>query len=146
MAEREIIELTEVLVRITPRSALHSTPTEYRAKTRIYVTDEVSNRHPKVAELAAQEAALGDRRYSTMGQYPEVDALYRKLNRAIATAKREAARAALLEAKLIGERDRVNFSRNAGCSMCPCSPGSVLGHTITRMCVPVDIWVEPKPR
>lgn len=143
MTDVEIIELADVVVRIRKRSATRSTPTEYRAKTRVYVDDEVSNRDAKVAELAAEEAALGARRHSTIGEYPEVDALYRRLNRAIGTAKRDAAYAALLEVKLIHKNDKVRFSRTAGCS-CPCSPGCVVDHTVTVMCVPVDIWVKAK--
>lgn len=143
MTDVEIIELDDVTLRLRKRSATHSTPTEYRAKTRVYVSDEVSNRDPKVAALAAEEAALGDRRHSTIGQYPEVDALYRRLNSAIGAAKREAAFTALLEAKLIHKNDKIRFSRTAGCS-CPCSPGCVVDHTVTLLCVPVDIWVEAK--
>lgn len=36
----------------------------------------------------------------------------------------------------------VSFSKNAGCSMCPCSPGFILSTRWTLNGAPVDVWFE----
>lgn len=121
-----------------------SKPHEYWAKTRVYVDDALSDQDEKVARLAAEERALGDRRFATREVYPDVDKLYDKLNRAIGAAKKQAAHDALIDAELaeFGEF-KLKFSRTAGCS-CHCSPGVVLSVRIFRGDRPVDVWVSAK--
>lgn len=98
-------------------------------KTRVYVTDEVSNESDeKLRELQAEEEVLGSRRWSTRGEFPDVDKLYDQLNRAIGRVKREVAVSA---ARKIAVDDTITgrFSRKAGCS-CPCSPGVILDRVL----------------
>lgn len=108
-------------------------------KTRVYVSDDVLTGERWV-ELHDAEENLGERRFATRGQFPDVDRLYDRLNREIMRQKRNVALYAVEQA--LGLEDVTGrFSRHAGCS-CACSPGVVLDRQIRRDGVAVDIWVE----
>jgi len=83
------------------------------------------------------------------GNHPEVDALYEKLNGHIMATKTAIAREALatIAGQLTGDTEAAardaHFSRNAGCRMCPCSPGVVIGAPVQLDGQPIDVWVEP---
>jgi hypothetical protein len=103
--------------------------------TRVYVGDDcnfLAADAYKLVELEAAEAALGERQCSTKGEFPEVDTLYKRLNRMVGRVKVQAAKelVRILSAALELENVRMphttqKFSRYAGCS-CPCSPGVIL--------------------
>lgn len=47
----------------------------------------------------------------------------------------------------LGESEiSMKFSTHAGCTVCPCSPGFILGSTVTYNGTPVDLWLEPVDR
>ncbi|HEU4753643.1 MAG TPA: hypothetical protein VFU47_11090 [Armatimonadota bacterium] len=132
------------MVRALPRGAR-----ERASSSRLYVADEVASAaDERLRELQKEESELGDRRFSTRGDFPDVDKLYDRLNRRIATVKREVALDAVRRLPRCGDVT-ARFSRYAGCS-CPCSPGVVLSRPVylevggvTRQ---VDFWVETLPR
>src|SRR5690606_30594501 len=81
-------------------------------------------------------------------QHDQPPATVDRLNRRIATVKREVALDAVRRLPRCGDVT-ARFSRYAGCS-CPCSPGVVLSRPVylevggvTRQ---VDFWVETLPR
>lgn len=122
-------------------------PAEYHAATRVYVD---ANCLPVVSEkysdLAFQEENLGDRRWSEIGLFPEVDALYKRLNREHARAANQVAQVVLaldIEGLSVPAAMKTRFSRRAGCS-CPCSPGVILPNALRLGGAPVDIWVSLK--
>jgi hypothetical protein len=61
--------------------------------------------------------------YSTKGDDPEIDKEWVRYNRAEVETIRQAAAAVFKE---IGVETGMKFSKRAGCSMCPCSPGLIL--------------------
>lgn len=103
--------------------------------TRVYIDDALADRvDAALAALTAAEAALPTgRRWSTKGEFPEVDALYRRLNRRIAKVKRDLAVAAIarFDEQWAPATKGARFSANAGCTTCSCSPGVVLSGTIS---------------
>lgn len=114
----------------------------YYANTRVYVTDKLAEQDETLKQLTTQEENLGEKRFSTRGEFPDVDKLYDRINRRIATVKREIAQQALLARGLINENVRVRFSRHAGCS-CSCSPGVVVHDVIyDENGRPADIWIS----
>lgn len=119
---------------------------------RVYVADAVAEtRSAALVELELQEQALGKRRFAQRGQHTDVDALYDRLNAEIMRVKLEIAHGVLcwLKDYVSGDfnaaDDRAFFSRNAGCDMCPCSPGVVAGAKLTWddwNGAEFDVWVE----
>src|SRR5690606_27547574 len=132
------------MVRALPRGAR-----ERASSSRLYVADEVaSTADERLRELQKEESELGDRRFSTRGDFPDVDKLYDRLNRRITTVKREVALAAGGGVPRSGEVAAV-FSRFAGCDG-RFLPGVVCGGPfvlevggVTRR---VDFGVETLPR
>ena len=117
------------------------------AKSRVYVADLLAEQSDEqLRKLSAQEADLGKLRWSQRGENADVDKLYDRLNRRIATVKR---RMALDAVRKISGYANVNgnFSRNAGCS-CGCSPGVILDRevhmTIDGYPHCVDLWLKAK--
>lgn len=111
------------------------------SRSRIYVSNSlIETGDSRIAELQAQEAALGERRFAQRGKYLDVDSLYDMLNRAIASAKRKYALEAL---HTIDEWSDVTgrFSRTAGCT-CGCSPGVVLDRELYRDGRQLDLWLD----
>jgi hypothetical protein len=139
------MDRTEIQIegyKVTIVTRYFETAAQYYKATRVYVDGTTS---AKQDELSAQEANLGDKRYSTRGEFPEVDALYRSLNREYGkNAVRAAATvvSALMLDDVLGAVTGLTFkfSRKAGCS-CPCSPGVVASQTVRLDGAPVDIWV-----
>lgn len=80
------------------------------------------------ADDAKVEALVGfpysDLKHTTKGEDPEMDKLWKRWNRATVILMRETAEKALKVAN-IDHEEKLSFSRKAGCSMCPCSPGFV---------------------
>jgi hypothetical protein len=113
-------------------------------KTRVYIDgDLITRTDATYADLEAQEENLGDRRWATKGQHPDVDTLYNRLNRRYATVSRTLATAALtrLGGKFAAAADGLKFSRNAGCTTCTCSPGNIASEVILINGRPVEtIW------
>lgn len=113
---------------------------ERSARSRVYVSDLLSDQDEKLHALSEQEANLGDDRWSHRGEKPKVDKLYDRLNRRVATVKRQLALEAVRQ--LVGyENINGSFSRYAGCS-CKCSPGVVLGRHVYVDGQPVDLWLS----
>lgn len=117
---------------------------------RIYVLDAVAEaRSADLAELQRQEQALGDKRFAERGEHPDVDDLYDRLNAEIMRVKTDIAKEALGELGHVITGDvnagveRAFFSRNAGCDMCPCSPGVIAGVRLEWQGGAFDVWVEP---
>jgi hypothetical protein len=117
---------------------------------RIYVDDTTAaNRSALLADLQQQEKALGGRRFAERGTHPAVDDLYDRLNDEIMRVKLEIAREVLvfLANAVSGDVDaaveRAFFSRNAGCDLCPCSPGVIAGVKLLWQASEFDVWVEP---
>jgi hypothetical protein len=137
---RIILTTDEYVVKAVARSG-----DERSSKSRAYVSRVLAVLHDvRLRELEEQEASLGDRRFSERGEFPDVDKLYDRLNRRVATVYREIALDALRRLEC-GDFTG-NFSRYAGCS-CPCSPGVVLSRGYysrigDRMCQ-VDLFISP---
>ncbi|MGA3524126.1 hypothetical protein [Melissospora conviva] len=133
-------------IRIQPRFYYEPMPTA------AYVDDNLAaSTDPELARLAADEAALGGRRYAQRGEHPEVDALYARLNERIASVKLRLAReivpllAGVVDGDLsVGAIDTLYFSKHAGCDMCLCSPGVVVPGSLTLGGARADIWITPK--
>ena len=95
----------------------------------VYVANEVAESvDPQLAALAEQERNLGDDRCLSRDIDPEIDDLYDRLNKRIATIKTMIAVAVLpmLGAVLDSHSrllDKVEFDAYAGCTGCKCSPG-----------------------
>ncbi len=100
---------------------------------RVYIENElVEERVPRVAVLAREEEQLGDDRFTAS---PKADKLYKELNGLIETdwlaLTRLAVNALHTEGLLLFSSPSVldsaiegaYLNRNAGCAMCPCSPG-----------------------
>lgn len=131
-------------IKVLPRTSYERLPTA------VYVSDSIAETHdPELAALAAQEAALGSLRYAPRGAHSDVDDLYDRLNARIVEVKTTIAKEALA---LLGDVVTGNlaygietafFSRKAGCDVCPCSPGVVVGSMLRIGDDVVDIWVEP---
>jgi len=118
---------------------------------RVYVADAIAEaRSADLAEHQRQERALGERRFAERGKDAEVDDLYDQLNDEIMRAKTLVAREVLaslhltVDGDLNAAIDRAFFSRNAGCDMCPCSPGVVAGTKLTWLGGAFDVWVEAR--
>lgn len=137
---RIILTTDEYVVKAVARSS-----GERSSKSRAYVSGVLAALHDaRLRELEEQEAALGDKRFSERGEFPDVDRLYDRLNRRVATVYREITLDALRRLEC-GDITG-NFSRRAGCS-CPCSPGVVLSHGYysrigDRLCQ-VDLYISP---
>lgn len=43
---------------------------------------------------------------------------------------------------LVGVSGQMKFSSNAGCTMCPCSPGFIMQRVVLYRDQPVDLWIE----
>jgi len=117
------------------------------ASSRVYVADSLAEQSDEqLRELSAQEADLGKLRWSQRGENADVDKLYDRLNRRIATVKRRMALDAVREIPGYVNVEG-DFSRYAGCS-CGCSPGVILDQEVHMMidgrshCV--DLWLEAK--
>ena len=119
--------------------------------TRVHVGDDcnfLAADAGKLVELEAAEAALGERRWSTKGKFPEVDTLYKRLNRMVGRVKSQASKelVRILSAALELEDVQMphttqKFSRYAGCS-CTCSPGVILGARFSHEGRGFDIYVS----
>lgn len=116
---------------------------------RIYVADDVAAAaSADLAEYTRQERELGSRRWAKRGQYAEVDALYDLLNQTVMDVKTGIARDVLallppsVEGNLVEAVTRASFSREAGCDICPCSPGVVAGTKLLWRGGEFDVWVE----
>ncbi len=109
---------------------------------RVYIEDElVEQRAPRVAALAREEEQLGEDRFTAT---PRANKLYKELNRLIEAdwlAVTEAAVRALHAAGLIvfhspsgleSAIEGAHLNKNAGCAMCPCSPGITVGRRMLR--------------
>lgn len=118
---------------------------EAQKKTRIYVDGE-----PDVdfTEAYAMQKANG---YAPIGTNPAEDSLFRKLNREVVKNKRAVIEALLGQPTemldLLGGM-KLSFSKYAGCSMCPCSPGFIAELPIKRIAETnqsiTDIWITRK--
>jgi hypothetical protein len=135
-------------IRIAPRRTYEALPCA------VFVADEVAaSADPRLVRLAAQEAALGELRNCPSvregGSHPEVDALYVALNERVTATKTAVARDALRELAGIVQGDvelaasGALFSHYAGCTICPCSPGVVMGTGLMLDNCAVFVWVEP---
>lgn len=116
----------------------------------VMVADSVAHdADPDLAAFAAKEANLGDLRWAERGADTTVDALYDRLNERIAATKTAVARealnaiAGLVDGDVTAAGERAMFSVHAGCRMCPCSPGVVVGSRLYIDGLPFDVWVEP---
>lgn len=139
----KVIEWGDFQVTVRTRGSAEPART-YNSKTRVYVSDEVSDAlgGDKLAELQKAVESLGDRRGAKRGLFPEVDRLYDTLNREIGKAKRTVVKN--VAEQVLGLKDvSANFSRHAGCS-CPCSPGVILGTVLRHRGAPADVWVSAK--
>jgi hypothetical protein len=125
--------------------------TSYEANPapRVYVSDAVADtRSETLVDLERQERALGEMRFAERGTHVFVDDLYDRLNAEIMRVKTEIAREVLAELGGITDGDidtavdRAWFSHNAGCDMCPCSPGVVAGARLTWNGGEFDVWAE----
>jgi hypothetical protein len=142
------------IVATTPAYSINIRPRTYwePMPTGVYVADSIAaTADPELARLVADEAALGKRRFSERGVHLDVDDLYDRLNERIAKTKLRIAREALallggvVNGDLSEEAlNRAYFSRNAGCELCPCSPGVLVPGSLEIGGKIVDIWIEPR--
>lgn len=98
------------------------------SKTRLFWTEKWDG------SMLSKEFVLGERPEITVrGDYPEIDKAWDRYNKQNLRIVREAIVKALNE--MVGYRyevkgSDVRYSRNAGCSMCPCSPGFILSDNV----------------
>lgn len=112
---------------VTDRHTITVYPVTGDGRSAVHVTADAEEAADSVlAELARRERALGDRRCSTRGEFPDVDELYDDLNHRRAIVGGRLARQALRDAAALFDDapnlTKARYSRTAGCS-CPCSPG-----------------------
>jgi hypothetical protein len=135
----------DYLIVLTPRISDDDHP-------HVIVDDDLAQAQNDVlADLARQEEALDDLRYATRGEFPEVDALYDEMNQHIVDTKTTIAQTAVAQLSGIVEGnvdravERAEFSRYAGCTVCPCSPGVILGSRLFLGYREVNVWVRRRP-
>lgn len=146
-AETVTINVIDYNIRVIRRTSYERNPAP-----RIYVADAVAEtRSADLVDLERQEQALGDKRFAERGTDTDVDALYDRLNAEVMRVKLDIAHGVLnwIKDYVSGDfntaDDRAFFSRNAGCDMCPCSPGVVAGAKLTWDDwdgAEFDVWVE----
>lgn len=95
------------------------------------------NRKPRVYGSAYKdkvEALVGfsydDLKSGLKGEDPDMDKLWSRWNRAEVRVMREDAEKTLFAAGIDNGEGTLKFSRKAGCSLCPCSPGFILENSI----------------
>ena len=124
--------------------------TDKRVKTRVYfsgvsspIADPVLEDFPHLA-TQLNKGREEDRKYkqghvlyTQRGDFPEVDKAWDRANRAYVDAAsyhvERVLRTLFHQGDLSGwtnELGKLRFSKKAGCSMCPCSPGWVLDETV----------------
>lgn len=118
-------------------------PSAYYGNTRVYASI------PTTVSLGAEHPP-----YSVIGEDPENDKAWRAFNKLEDTTMQVLVRLALkaTDSLLTGPSDyKVSFSRKAGCSMCPCSPGYILragqgGMAFRFNHTPVDMWISEETK
>lgn len=91
-----------------------------KARAYVWEAEEPSKYH---LETMAKNIGL-THIYTTRDEYPEMDLAWDQYNRVIVKAQRIILDRALEALGL--EPETITFSKYAGCSSCPCSPGFVL--------------------
>lgn len=119
----------------------------------VIVDDDLAQfRDETLADLVRQEEALGDLRGAERGDFPQVDALYQRLNDRLTNTKTVIAReaVALLDGIVEGDVGRAaglaGFSVLAGCKACPCTPGVILGARLYLGYRDVNVLVRRRPK
>jgi hypothetical protein len=131
-------------------------------KTRVYVAGEsdpfpapILEDFSHIAELVNRDRVQGmrfapsDTLYTERGDFPEVDEAWDRHNKATIDAWRyHAVRVTnkLMALEIISRPAdfKLNFSKHAGCTMCPCSPGLVVnGHVYhdTMSRTVTNLWI-----
>ena len=119
---------------------------EAQKKTRVYVGGEEKVDFSEARALS--EAAGTYRREANV----EADKMWDRLNRQVIKNKRAVVEAALAQpselSELLGGL-KLSFSKYAGCSSCPCSPGFVAAAAVKRLVGDshrnvTDIWIDTK--
>jgi hypothetical protein len=117
-------------------------PADFRhvgRKTRIYVWSDPSKLQTAILEQNIEAAAAAEgcnTIYTVRGASKIVDRAWDKLNRFIVSHKRKIAKGVLEQ--MFKDEVKINWSKHAGCSMCPCSPGFIATGLNN-----FDIFIEP---
>ena len=103
-------------------------------RTNIFVSAPSLDFDPQETLGALAESLGSGTIYSDRGDFPELDKAWDKANRALIKSQRVLVSEAV---KALGGEEpmKIAFSRYAGCSQCPCSPGFKIVGT------PRDIWI-----
>lgn len=127
MARRTTITTAGYAITLIP----HSDP----GPSVVYIEDAIAEAiDPELHELTVRESELGDRRWSERGVRADVDSLYDQLNARIMAVKTGITREVVIP-RLARQRgvvvpaashEGIHFDRNAGCELCPCSPGVIV--------------------
>lgn len=134
-------------VHVFIRARRFESPRQYYTKTRVYVS------------LTGVDLPEPPPYGSTRGDGSDEDKAWKAYNKAEEQAMRNLITAALPALKVWGlvpqdtiatkntpghTGTKIAFSRKAGCSMCPCSPGFIVqSNTLGRLDhVPADIWIS----
>ena len=131
---------------ITIRTIDNTWDREAGKKVRVYVEGETPVDFTEAYEM--QKA----NEFAARGVNPDEDKLFNQLNRQVVKNKRIILNEAIEAVYELGELidgAKFTFSKHAGCSSCPCSPGFIgntsirdltSGKTITA------IWIQPKAK
>lgn len=114
-----------------------------------------TQRDDTLREMEAREENLGDQRWSTRGEFPDVDKLYDEMNGrrfdAWVAVTREAvtAIASLFDRDVTEALDGAAGDAYAGCRTCKCSPGVSLARPLIRNGQIVNVYIRrlrPAPK